>query len=388
MQDKVNNISLYALDEKCCGCTACFNACPVKAIEMTYNKKGFIIPNVKSNCINCGKCLKACQIDAENNGIKPLSVYGAKNKNINTRMNSSSGGLFPLICEKLNQKNPENPIHFFGAAYTENLDVVHKGVTGEKYGAFCGSKYVQSNLENVFSEIKQLLIKEETVLFSGTGCQCAGLKHYLTTEKVNTNKLYIIDIVCHGSGSVGIWKDYLKAIETATSRKITAYNFRNKQEGWHGQHPIAYDQNGHTFERDTLFLSFGKLFGNLILNNICYNCKYANNSRQGDITLGDFWGVEKTHKHLDDGKGVSICLVNTQKGAELFELVKDDVIFQEVTDNTYLQPQLVHPTQKGKLYNAFWKDYFKKGYTYAAIKHTKPNLLKKILRGICHIIKH
>ena len=354
----------------CCGCGACESVCPVDAVRLLPGERGFLVPQIDSRtCIHCGRCADVCQTGAKNSGSVPLMRYGAVNISESTRGQSASGGVFPAIVDTLAREYGDN-IHFFGAAWDEALNIFHTEATGtQAWKRFSGSKYVQSRMHGTFRRIRELLDNGQYVLFSGTGCQCAGLKRYLSRCGTDTAGLFIIDIICHGVSSPVLWQDYLRAVEAEAGRKITAYQFRNKAEGWRGMHPAALLDDGTQAEKSKLFLSYGALFGNLSLNDVCYTCKYACLKRNGDITLGDYWGIEHSSCGLDDGKGVSLCLVNTAKGQALFGLLAPLLKTCSITDDSYLQPQLQKPTQKNILCDDFWRDYQEKGYAQAAKKY-------------------
>jgi len=368
------NVSKYNLEKECCGCSACYSICPANAIKMVQNERGFFNPQVSENCVRCGQCIKVCQIEKENYFEKSKEQYAAKNRNDKIRMTSSSGGVFSVICEALYAKYGED-VTFYGAAWDNGLHVIHKGVTGTHIYEFRGSKYVQSDLKEVFREIKNLLQQKKTVVFSGTGCQCFGLRNYLKVAGGDDSQLFVIDIVCHGVPAPKMWSDYLETLGTDEKKHPVSYIFRNKKEGWRGMHPLAFNSKGEELERNALFMSYCRLFGNLMLNEICYSCKFACEKRVGDITLGDFWGIEKTFAHLDDNKGVSICLINTEKARAVFEEIKPAIEWEAVLDDSYLQPQLCHPTRRNYKYNRFWKDYKKKDYLYVAKKYTEHSAL-------------
>ncbi|TWH79379.1 coenzyme F420-reducing hydrogenase beta subunit [Sedimentibacter saalensis] len=355
----------------CCGCTACFNVCPTKAITMTSNERGFYVPSVNVlKCISCGLCKKVCQIENIPQRNKPSDKYGIVNHNNDLRMKSSSGGLFSAILMKMFEQYP-NRFHCFGVKFDDDLTAIHSCADSlSECADFRGSKYVQSDLNNVFTHIGQLLRQGDTVMFTGTGCQCAGLKNYIVTKHIDDSNLFVVDIVCHGAPSNGLWKDYIKAIEDTTGQKILSYKFRNKEDGWRGLHPLAILANGDMVERNKLFLSYGRFFGRLSLNVPCYSCKYANTKRIGDLTMGDYWGIEKSDCSFDDGKGVSLCLVNTQKGKLIFDGIRESIESYEIKDTSYLQPQLCAPTSRNILSKDFWKDYKNKGYMYVVKKYT------------------
>ncbi len=381
----MNNINVYDLNNSCCGCTACASICPTKAIAMVENERGFYVPSVDGEkCIDCGLCKKVCQIGNKPCGNTPSAKYAVVNTDESVRMVSSSGGFFTMLLDALIAQYG-NSFYCFGVAFDGNMAVEYRSAsTLDECEAFRGSKYVQARLGDTYSKIAQLLSAGNSVLFVGTGCYCAGLKNYISASKANTDRLYTVDIVCHGTPSGGLWREYLSALEARGGAKISAYSFRNKAEGWRGVHPSASYENGTDVPRDDLFMSYAKLFGNLSLNNSCYTCKYACTERMGEITIGDFWGIEASEcKELDDGRGVSLCLVNTEKGARLFNMSSASARVMPINDDSYLQPQLRYPTGKNILCDSFWVDFGKNGYEYVAKKYACKSKLYRAWMKAC-----
>lgn len=382
MEDKkaMNNINSYDLNKHCCGCSACSNVCPTHAITIQTNHKGFYIPKIDNEkCISCGLCQKVCQIENPPSGSEPIQKYAVISCNEEVRMLSSSGGLFSLLLTDLFGLYRER-FHCFGVKFDKNLTAVYAdGNCMEQCLDFRGSKYVQSFVGDTFLQISNLLKHGDVVLFVGTGCQCAGLKNYIIAKNISCENLYVVDIICHGTPSAGMWKDYIQCLESRAKQKITFYKFRDKNQGWRGLHPFAVYENGNVVARDKLFLSYGRLFGNLSLNPPCYSCKYANTTRIGDLTMGDYWGIEKSSCDLDDGKGVSLCLINNEKGEALFSKILSKTKTFKIEDDSYLQPQLRYPTHRNILTDAFWHDYLTRGYEYVAQKYTGHG---KIYRGM------
>lgn len=377
-----NNIEKYNLINNCCGCSACANICPRNAITMERNINGFYNPKVDQiKCNECGLCLKTCQIEntVERNGIiRPVACV---NSNEDERMSSSSGGIVPLLYKfflKIDDKTK-----CFGVRWNSEMNAVFDSAENEnQLLMFRGSKYVQSYIGEAYKEIGILLKKGVNVLFIGSGCQCAGLKLYLKNKKISEEKLFLVDIVCHGMPSPKMWQDYLRTLEEKNKVVITDYAFRNKKISWHGIHPVIITENNRSVEDDELCSSYGRLFGSLSLNMQCHLCKYANTNRCTDLTVGDYWGIENSSCSLDSNKGVSLCLINSSKGEQLFSLIEESLEFEIINDNSYLQPQLLNPTHINPRNRAFWKEYRKKGFLYVAHKYTKESLLKNILAPI------
>ena len=334
---------------------------------MVQNLRGFWVPQVDENtCIHCEKCRRVCPMEGEHTGGLSQIRFGVVNPAEEVRGKSASGGLFSAVAEALSQRYGAD-FHCFGAAWDDQMNVIHRE---GPWAMFRGSKYVQSDLRGVYPRIADLLKAGKAVLFTGTGCQCAGLRRYLEQCRVDDTHLYVADIICHGVPSGKMWQDYLQAVAKENGQPVTAYTFRDKAEGWRGLHIKARLADGREAKKTKLLASYGALFGNLSLNETCYACPYAREKRVGDLTLGDYWGIEHSECTLDDGKGVSLCLVNTDKGRELFEALSSFLNIYEIQDDSYLQPRLRGPVGKNILREDFWQDLEQFGYEKTAMKYT------------------
>lgn len=366
----MNNVSKHFLNKECCGCFACMNICPRSCISFSRNSHGYYNPIINSDCISCGKCLKVCQIDSENDYPETKLVLGCRTRDDELLLSSSSGGMFSEICLSF-QKLKSSETVVWGAAFDNELNVVHICNNVNNIGSIKGSKYVQSCINDAYSIIEKQLKSGINVVFSGTACQCVGLRKYMSERNIQTNNLLVIDVVCHGAGSPDVWNSYIDFIEKQEHIKIIDYKFRNKKIAWRGFHPEIYTPKGIYILKDSdVLMSYTKLYGSLNLNETCFNCKYTNLNRPGDLSLGDYWGVENSDIDLNDNRGVSICLVNTSLGLCVYDDFKNNTICYEVNDNSYLQPQLISPVNKSVRYKSFWKDYVNKGYQYVYKKYT------------------
>lgn len=313
-------------DKDCSGCYACVNICPKNCITMETDSEGFKYPLVDYDvCIACGKCVKACPIINKKELKREVKAYACINKNEAIRKESSSGGIFTLIAESFIAKNGV----VFGAAFDDNLKLKHSyAETKKDLAKFRGSKYLQSEIGMTFKQAKEFLAKERPVFFTGTPCQIAGLKSYLGKDYPN---LLCADIICHGVPSPAVFKEYLNYSEKEFKTKIKKVSFRDKSRGWHSFSMLISFSNG----KDYCEASSKNLYLNAFLNNVClrpscYDCKFKGLNRDSDITLADFWGIEKILPKIDDDKGVSLILANTVVGKnKLFEL-KNKMIFKEV----------------------------------------------------------
>lgn len=318
--------------QDCCGCSACVQRCPRHCISMKEDAEGFLYPDVDmTQCIDCGICEKVCPWLNLHEKSKIQDVLGAKNIDRKERMESSSGGVFIALAKKV----IENGGVVFGAVFNECWEVVHTYAENLKdVKSMMGSKYMQSRMENSYREAKGFLKRGRTVLFTGCPCQITGLHNYLGKEYHN---LISVDFLCHGVPSPGVWRKYLTEVSTSFpkeingisldfSTKITDIDFRNKQQsGWKNFYLTITGLSNGT---EKVLLSdkhknnpFMKGFlGDLYLRPSCYNCKCKNGASHSDLTIADFWGINSIMPDFDDDKGVSLVLVNTDKGRNVLAL--------------------------------------------------------------------
>ena len=311
---------------KCCACHACYNICPVNAISMIEDEKGFKYPTVdKEKCINCGKCENICPILNEIKiDINP-NAYACINKKDEIRLKSSSGGVFSLFAKYILDKQGV----VFGATWNSDFsEVNHIYVTKEEeLKKIRGAKYLQSNISDTYKKVKEFLDNDRFVLFSGTPCQIFGLKKYLNKEY---EKLILQDIICHGVPSPLVWKKYKEFREN--NNKTNNVEFRNKDyEGWNKYH-IKMEFNDTTtynvkHDNDIYMKAF---LSNIALRDSCTDCKFKTKDRISDITLADFWGINNILPEMNDEKGTSLVIVNSKKGEMIFNEISEEMIYKKV----------------------------------------------------------
>ncbi len=279
----------------------------------------------------------------------------------------------------------------YGAMFDDSLNVVHGAAKDiASCEVFRGSKYIESNIIDCYSEIEEELIEGNAVLFSGTPCQVSAIKHYLKQKAINTEKFYTVDILCHGTPSKLLWNDYKEWLEKKNKSKLVDFSFRFKNARWNLYPCMAKFEDG-TVKVNTqdvrLFTTL--FFSNLAYRESCYHCRYANLKREGDITLGDFWGFENvmpaTTKqwNVKANQGVSLVLVNSEKGKGLWAEVQkrsDEVLCEQCLSEDYVtyQHNLSSPTEKPALADKFRKDYKAFGFEYVIKKYAHYNLTGKI----------
>lgn len=349
---------LYESKYDCCGCGACYSVCPVGAITMEADEEGFQYPVINREiCIDCKKCETVCPLKDVSGDAATLHIFAAKNRNEEVRMKSSSGGIFSILAEYVEAQKGV----IYGAAFDETYSVRHRRAESKtEWKAFCGSKYVQSDIGNTFREVCEDLRNGRTVLFSGTPCQVAGLKNYVKSVGVESGRLYTVDIICHGTPSPRIWEDYLRYLEDREKRKIGEIDFRDKKFlGWHDSTLTVRDKEGNVLLSETQGenLFFQLFLCHEVLRPSCYRCKYASFQRRGDITLGDYWGVEKEYPRFDDNKGISLVMINSEGGEGLWQNINREVEYFEVTKEQCLQPNLQKPSQESANRKGFWRWY-------------------------------
>lgn len=374
---------------KCSGCTACASICPKNAIKMVEDSEGFKYPVVdKEKCINCGLCDKVCPYNNEytKKEIYNKSIaYGGWHKNDEIRKRSTSGGVFTGIAQYIIENNGV----VCGVIYDDNLNVVHSIVDNmEALKKINGSKYVQSDMKENFTKIKEHLNNGTLVLFSGTPCQVSGLNSYLGKEYEN---LYTCDIVCHGVPSPKVYDKYKVELEKKESNKLKNINFRDKVTGWQGYSFSAEFQNDKKFQIKAHENIYMKAFlSDIDLRQSCPTCKFAKLPRYADYTLGDFWGVDNCYPELNkDNKGTSLVIVHTEKGKKLLLnneniYVKECAIEKSIKGNPSTLSHKPANKNREKFFEQLDKvelDKLVKKYAY------KNNIIKRILRKCKTIIK-
>lgn len=346
----------------CCGCTACASICTHDAIAMTPDSLGFLYPKANPDqCINCGLCDKVCQFHKNYNRYdnydSPLA-YQFRLSQDEQLKKSQSGGAFFAIADKF----IEDGGVVYGAAFTDTWRVTHQKANDDQtLSALRMSKYVQSDVRGIFPIIKEELRNGARVLFSGTACQVAGLKSCIP-KNLHVN-LFCIDLICHGVPSPKIWEDYLLYLQNKRKSKIVKACFRDKRFGWHGaRESFLYENGKEEFRRTSNYL----YFSGLSMRESCSHCHYTNFQRVGDITVGDQWGISKDSPYEDD-KGLSLVLVNSEKGKRLFENLQQ--IAEKITIEECVQPQLQRPSKLHPFHRNFVEDYKHWGFVYIAKKY-------------------
>lgn len=365
--------------QDCCGCTACVQHCPKHCISLQEDKEGFLYPVVDEKvCVNCGICENVCPWLNQPEPISPIEILAVKNRNEAERMESSSGGVFIALAKEVLSKGGV----VFGAVFDENWEVKHTYAEKiEDVRPMMGSKYLQSRIGNSYQEAEKFMKEGRQVLFTGTPCQITGLHKFLRKEYSN---LLSVDFLCHGVPSPGVWRRYLNEEFDIPSKgdisarrsdlskpKITDIKFRDKTlNGWKKFSFIVHGKAASNGDKSSILLShihcenpFMKGFlNNIYLRPSCYSCRCKNGVSHSDLTIADFWGINRLMPDFDDDKGIGLVLVNTKKGKNVFDCLDMESRISNLSD--------VKPLNGG--------------FNNQAFKHPKRNIFFEcIVRGDC-----
>ena len=361
---------------QCCGCTACKSICPKQAIKMVEDDHGFLYPEInQEKCINCGLCKKICFYQSGykvlDDHLDKIETYAVKHKDLKIRMSSRSGGIFTALSDEVLNQNGV----IYGVGYKNGFRVCYKRAeTKEQRDEFRGSKYVQSEVGDIFKQVKADLDAGKKVLFSGTPCHVAGMAKFIK----NKENLFLVDIVCHGTPSPKIFKDYISYLETKYNGKVEQFDFRDKSFGWN-THIESFVINRKKIAK-TIYTDL--FYKHIMFRESCYNCQFTNLDRPSDITIADCWGIEKNRPDINDNKGVSLVIVNTKKGKQLYENGISEITQYKVDIKDYLQPQMQYPNKKDKRYEEFWHDYEVEGFTYIIKKYAELGFIGRIKKSL------
>lgn len=348
-------------DEKlCCGCRTCEETCPVHCINMKEGTLGHLFPSIdNSKCISCNACSSVCPI--QNNDLKgaiPSESYIAFNKKEEIRKISSSGGMFFSIASKFIGEG----YVVFGASFDKELQLKTLGVTRlDELPALCKSKYLQSNTEGVYKRIKLCLEDNRGVVFCGTPCQIAGLRLFL---KKDYPKLILIDFFCHGVPSQAYFDKCINYLEKRKNIKILSYSFRTKKRNGVTPHyfTVKYLSHGLVKEKTDFYYNspnYAAFQSYINLRESCYSCSFSTRKRYSDITIGDFHEVEKYNPNINRFDGVSLVIINTDKGKEVISDISETIEIESVQLEKLIEDKIVFTggTLRPNKRNAFIQDY-------------------------------
>ncbi len=321
---------MLRIPSNCTGCQACVSICPRNCISMSASSEEFLYPIIDATmCINCNQCDKVCPVLHTQEKSPYTEAFAVKCKTEDKRMHSTSGGVFPLLAGQILEQNGI----IFGAVYDENFMAKHiSGFDRSNLASFQSAKYVQSAIGSSFIKVEKALKVGTQVLFSGTPCQCEGLKTFLGREYSN---LLLVDLICHGVPSPKVWQAYVDYRSKKENNGIRPkrINMRSKASGWSRYGYSTEFDYGDGFVTRTLNsqdLYMKAFVGNICLRKSCSNCVAKGIQRCTDITLGDYWGIWDQHPEFDDDKGTSVVFVHSQKGREMLKQLRDNIDCLEV----------------------------------------------------------
>lgn len=366
---------LFIKQSNCCGCTACLAVCPQGAISMQNDINGFSYPYLNPNkCIKCQKCIGICPLKrirksedilTERYLSQPL-LYGAKHREYNIVRKSSSGGIFTALSDVF----LENGGGVCCCQYHYQTNTVEYTIikSKEERDKARGSKYIQSKIGDIFLQCFLWLQEnhEKSLLFVGLGCQVEGFRKF-AKEKGILNRVFLVDLICHGQSSEQVWQDYVEMLENKTGAKVEYVDFKDKRNGW--ENPTAYVKiEGKEYSIEEYTSLF---YRQICIRPSCFECKYTKIKRKSDITIGDFWGVQENYPDFYEKMGTSLVIVQSVFGRDLLEQVKDQLYLTEVKKGDCLQPRLMYPATKPQFYDRFWVDYHNRGMKETIKKYEK-----------------
>ena len=356
--------SVYKGKQNCNGCCACGDKCPRGAIKMEPDEEGFLYPVVDQElCVDCGLCRKVCPLLREGNCKETGTprFYSATHKSEQVLMESTSGGAFTALSDLV--LNDGGAV--CGVVFNKDWSVRHCITRDPKVRDLMRvSKYVQSDLRGVFRQVAAEL-KDRSVLFTGTPCQCAGLRSFLNGSPL-AEKLFVCDLICHSVPSPAVWQAYRAMLEKKAGGPVTELRFRSKLNGWGRAasnkgfcYKIAGDRE---FREDDFFyeLFIGR---NVIARPSCEACRFTDIHRASDMTIADCFGIEQYSPELCDKRGVSLVITNTPKGEQMFARMAENMVVSErpqwqiTTHQQRLSKPVVYPADRA----SFWEKFRKEG---------------------------
>ncbi|MBR5407076.1 MAG: Coenzyme F420 hydrogenase/dehydrogenase, beta subunit C-terminal domain [Lachnospiraceae bacterium] len=370
-------ININEKKTNCCGCTACAQVCPKNCITMEADAEGFSYPVVDTDkCISCNRCDSVCpiinKVEAASGDDYPKAI-GGWHKDEDIRALSSSGGAFSLFAQEILEQGGV----VYGCALDDKAAARHICVDSlDDLDKLRGSKYVQSALDDVYESIRKLLEEGRKVLFTGAPCQAAGLCSYLGDKR--SDNLYLIDFICHGVPSPRVFAEYIAETEKEAGSRVTGFKFRLKDHGWSGSGmqlgTCAEFENGDSIRNYPAFRDpfMNGFLDDTYLRPSCYDCSFKDVKKgYSDFTIADFWGVDKVSDKLNDGKGTSLIIIHNEHARELWNNVKDNFFYQEVSTDAAIKRNrsIKQSPARSRRRDRFFTDLDSKGYKYVKRKY-------------------
>lgn len=342
-------MQLYKEKKDCFGCGACAAACPAGAVTMRADGEGFLYPSVdESRCTGCGLCVKSCPAHVTP-AAREGRFYALRCRDEALLRKSASGGAFSLLAETVLARGGM----VCGAVFDGRFQVRH--VLSRDIAPMRKSKYVQSDTQDCFAPVRQALEEGTEVLFSGTPCQCAALTAFLGRKP---EKLLLVSLVCRGAASPGLWQEYVRWLEKDGA--LEAFDFRDKRRKNDG-HTVSYTVSGAETAVSMHQDGFCRLYNlGLTYRPCCYSCPYCGPDNDFDLTIGDFWGVEKTWPDLGDGRGTSLVIARGDRARRLLEGLAGQADIRPCAAEQAAQPSLLAPAKEPLLRRFLFRDLGKK----------------------------
>ena len=368
------------LASKCTGCLACVDVCPAGCISSVIGTDGFLYSKVdEAKCVGCSKCYWVCPIETCSKHNEQQRLFACYSTEPDGQNGGSSGGIFELLAKRCIQQG----YCVCGAAF-DKMELKHRIIREtDDIKPLLKSKYIQSNMEGIYARLVELLKNGEKIFFCGTPCQVSALVNRVPVSL--RENLFTADIICHGVPSQTVFDMYIKSLEDKHDGKIVDFTFRVKDNRYKHAHGYSYtlEKNGKAgvvngiYTNSSFYNAFKKY---LIFRDSCYDCKYATQRRVSDLTLGDFWGIEKYDFKGNTDTGVSMVITNTEKGQMFFDSIRDKMVSKEFPVEYGVESNhcLTHSTNKPKNRDAIISGLTMDGYTAAAKKYFKSSPIYKI----------
>lgn len=379
-------MKLFDRKEECCGCTACFSVCPKSAITMQKDEEGFFYPSVNQDkCIGCHRCEQICGFRKQYQCVdkKTPLVFGARINERASLLKSSSGGIFTVLSDLFLEEGNAVVCSVYD---WEEYAVRYVLITNQaERDNARGSKYLKSDPGCIFSESEKWLKRNPSkrLLFVGMGCEVDGFRAYLDAKKLRT-RVTLVDIICHGGGSPLVWNLYAKSYEQKSQSRITQLYFKDKRINWYNPVPVAVDENGN----EGSIREYVNLYNSAyVYRPSCYVCPYASVNRNSDITIGDYWGIEKIYPDFYDPMGNSVVLIHTDHGKEIFDKVRPRMSVIESGIEECRQHNLSQPTKMPVDREKFWLSLRSEGIEKIIKKYGKIGLVYRAKRKVKRLLK-